>query len=225
MGLLQVGSSGWMEERYVFILLAAVVVLIAILGAIYFIYTSRVRKGFALPKLPPGSLVLVEGPLDSRKGIICSGFLKGVIEGGGKGSIISASPGEHMPWFEKNLKKELLENLKVVEAARNLTEMGVLVSDALGWGAGAVYVSALSVLLVNEKLENVIEFIRFNLDKTRKKGAYLIFTIDPDATSKASITSIELLADCVVELKTEGGEFVRIKKMPGAEADLEWKPL
>ncbi len=223
--LLQVGSEGWVQDRYAFILLAAVVVLIAILGAVYFLYTSRVRRGFALPKLPPGSLILVEGPLDSRKGIVCSGFLKGVIEAGGKGAIISATPSEHMPWFEKNLKKELLENVEVVEAARNLTEMGVLVSDALSWGAGAVYIPALSVLLVNEKLENIMEFVRFNSEKTRKKGAYLLFTIDPDATAKANITSIEPLADCVVELKTEDGEFVRIKKLPGAEADLEWKPL
>lgn len=222
--MLQV-DGGWLQEKYIFILLAAAVLLIALLGVIYYIYISRVRKGFSLPKPPPGSLILVEGPLDSRKGIVCSGFLKRIIEGGGKAAIISGNPGEHTPWFERNLGKEQLQNLRVVEAARDLTEMGVLISDALRWGAGAIYIPVLSVLLVNEKLESVVEFIRFNYEKTRKTGAYLLFTIDPDATAKTSVSSIELLADCVVELKTDGGELVRVKKISGGEPDLEWGPL
>jgi len=225
MALLQLGSSGWVQEKYVFILLAAAVLLVALLGAIYYVYTSRVRKGFAIPKLPPGSVILVEGPLDSRKGPVCNAFLKGIIEGGGKAAVISPNPSEQVLWFEKNMRKEQLQGLMVTDAERGLTELGVLVSNALGLGAGAIYMPVLSVLLVDERLESVADFIRFNAEKARKRGAYLIFTIDPDATAKASVTSIELLADCVVELRTEGGEFVRVKKMPGGEADLEWKPL
>ena len=74
MMLLQVGSEGWLQDRYVFILLAAVVVLIAILGAVYFLYTSRVRKGFALPKLPLARSYSLRGRSTAGRGLSAAAF-------------------------------------------------------------------------------------------------------------------------------------------------------
>ena len=79
-------------------------------------------------------------------------------------------------------------------------------------------------VLAETALERVIEFIRGSSEKARQKGAYLIFTVNPDATAKSSVSSIELLADYVVEMKSDGGEFVRVKKTPNGSPDMDWRP-
>lgn len=223
--MLQAELGQAVQERYVFILVALAILVIALLGAVYYFYVARRRGRFRLPEQPRGSIILVEGPIDSRKGVLCYERLKAELEAGGKVGIISMSPNEHAMWFERNVSKELMARVKIIEGTQNLTDLGVLVTDALNFGATALYLPLLSVLLVNERLENIMEFIRFNAEKTRPRGVTVLFTLDPEITSKTSVSSIEQMMDCVVELRTEGGEFVRVKKLLGGEPETEWKPL
>lgn len=214
-----------MDVKLVAILLAAAVLIMLFIGGIYYAYRRKVRKIFELPVLPPGSTILVEGPIDSKKTTLCHSFLQTLAEHGATATILASNVGDHLPWFKGALKPDALNRVVVKEAQLSLTELGMMISEAANSGSKAIFIPVLPVLLVNEKIENVANFIRFNSEKTRAKGVYLLFTLDPSATMKGNVPLLELLMDCIVELKTDDGEFVRIKRIVGREPEMEWRPL
>lgn len=218
-------QTGVMDERAIAILLVGALVLIGFIGVTYYYYSTRIRKAYKIPLTKPGSLMLVEGRVDSKKMALCHTFLKDVVAAGGGATILASKTEEHLPWMQKNLEPEAAGKVSVKAAELNLTELGYQISDAVNAGNKAIFVSVVPVLLLREKIEKIVDFIRFNADKTKPKGVYLLFSIDPTATPKETVSTLEVVMDFVLEVKSEGGEFVRVRKNEAGEAEADWRSL
>jgi len=209
------------STNYLFYIVIALIILIA-----FFIYFRRRRQKikFQLPSLLKGSAIMVEGPIESKKNEICYNLLKKELEDGKKVAIITFSPDEPKNWFMRNVGKSAMDNLKIIEATDDLTELGVMISEALSNGAQTIFLPILSVLLLRADFRNVADFVSFNINKLKKKKVSSIFTLEPESTTRINISSLELLVDFVAETKVEGAtHYIKIKKSIEEEISIEWK--
>ncbi|MEM3400159.1 MAG: hypothetical protein QXP42_04990 [Candidatus Micrarchaeia archaeon] len=183
-------------------------------------------KPFSLPESEKISTILVFGPMHSMKKEFCYGLLKTELEKGNKVGIITRDRKEQEYWFKKHLQKNLLENLIFIEVRENLTEAGVGISKSIEKWVKLVYFSLLPTLLLKEKFENVIDFVSFNTEKLKKAGVRGIFLVESESISAINLSSLELLFDCVLEMKMPEGEstpWIMVRNIVGAPADTTWK--
>ena len=167
---------------------------------------------------------MVEGSIESKKNEICYNLLKKRLVNDEKVAVITFSSDEPRNWFVRNVSKDVMNNLKIVEATDDLTELGVKVSQVLRDGAQVVFMPILSVLLLRADFKSVVDFVSFNIEKLKRKKVSSIFTLEPESTTKMNISSLELLMDHVAETKVEGAKhYIKTKKSVGEEVSIEWK--
>jgi len=210
-------------ENYVAVLAILGIAFMAFLGALYFAYVKLLRKGFRIPDMPAGSIVLVEGPVDSKKSRASHAFLVEKALKGEKVAVISFHKGVHEKFFqEKKLGGSGL--VKVVEADNELTDLGMTFSSLISWGAKIIYAPILSEAIIKSKFDEVAKFVSFNTKKSKNAGVTVVFGVDTDSVPKTNVAALEVMMDGVIEFKSDAGDFVRMKKNVLGEAS-DWEPV
>ncbi|NYZ75832.1 hypothetical protein H0N98_01105 [Candidatus Micrarchaeota archaeon] len=174
-------------------------------------------------ELPKGSVVLVEGPIGSRKEECCLGHLKLAIQRGKKVAICSYEPEEELQWFSK----EERGNIKTFKVEPNITEMSLIITKIVESKPEMIFFNILYKLLPAYSSDVLSEFLGSNIRKIKRAGTTAVFVMEREMISTQILSVVESLFDGIIEfqIREEGDELVpyyRVKEFKLKEFDTNW---
>jgi hypothetical protein len=174
-------------------------------------------------ELPKNSIVLVEGPIGSRKEECCLRFLKLELQRGKKAAICSYEPEEELQWFSKE-ERGRIEDFRVEP---NITEMSLLITKIVESKPEIVFFKILYKLLPAYSSDVLSEFLSSNMKKLKKAGITAIFVMEREMISPQVLSVVESLFDGIIEfqIREEGEElasYYRVKEFKLKNFDTNW---
>lgn len=178
------------------LIFAAIILLLALL-LIYFGQKTLFitpRQAFTLP-LQRGDVVLVEGPIGSRKEEFCLSLAKSEISKGKRVVLASFAPEREAALFNEAERKNIIE--KKLEPEIN--EMALMVSEMLESKPDLVYFNIFHELYPKYTAKELSTFVEATIKKLKNAGATALFVLDKDVFSQQELSTLEGLFDGVVE--------------------------
>jgi hypothetical protein len=174
-------------------------------------------------ELPKSSVVLVEGPIGSRKEECCLRQLKFTIQKGKKVAVCSYEPEEELQWFSKEDRTKI-ETFKVEP---NITEMSLVITKIVESKPEMIFFNILYKLLPAYSSDVLSEFLGSNIRKIKRAGITAIFVMEREMISTQILSVVESLFDGIIEfqIREEGDELVpyyRVKEFKLKEFDTNW---
>lgn len=175
-------------------------------------------------ELPKGNVILVEGPIGSRKEECCLRQLKLEIQRGKKAAICSYEPEEETQWFNKD-ERSRIETFKVEP---NITEMSLVITKIVESRPEIIFFNILYKLLPAYSSDVLSEFLSSNIRKIKKAGITAIFVMEREMISPQVLSVVESLFDGIIEfqIREEGDELVsyyRVKEFKLKDYDTNWR--
>lgn len=177
-------------------------------------------------ELPKNSIVLVEGPIGSRKEEYCLRLMKLELQRGKRAAICSYEPEEELQWFSK----EERGRIGAFKVEPNITEMSLTITKVVESKPEMVFFNILYKLLPAYSSDVLSEFLSSNMRKTKKAGITAIFVMEREMISTQILSVIESLFDGIIEfqIREEGDELVsyyRVKEFKLKDFDTNWREL
>jgi hypothetical protein len=175
-------------------------------------------------ELPKNSIILVEGPIGSRKEECCLRFLKLELQRGKKAAVCSYEPEEELQWFSKEERSRIGSS----KVEPNITEMSLIITKLVESKPEIIFFNILYKLLPAYLSDVLSEFLSSNLRKIKKAGITAIFVMEREMISTQILSVIESLFDGIIEfqIREEGDELVsyyRVKEFKLKDFDTNWR--
>ncbi|NYZ79124.1 hypothetical protein H0N99_03160 [Candidatus Micrarchaeota archaeon] len=173
--------------------------------------------------LPKNSIVLVEGPIGSRKEECCLRFLKLELQRGKRAAVCSYEPEEELQWFSK----EERGRVGAFKVEPNITEMSLVITKIVESKPEIVFFNILYKLLPAYSSDVLSDFLSSNMKKIKRAGITAIFVMEREMISPQVLSVVESLFDGVIEfqIREEGDELVsyyRVKEFKLKDFDTNW---
>ena len=173
-------------------------------------------------EIPEGMVVLVEGPIGSRKEEFCLDALKKCLDAKEKCMIVSFDPKMEAGYTGES---ELLSQVRVEQ---NVNDMAISISRALEEKPKFVFFNVLYYLVPNYNVATVSGFLGSTTKKVKNAGATAIFVMEEEMLAQQALSTIESMFDGVVEFAAadEGGKphsHYRVKELKFRKFDSSWR--
>ena len=173
-------------------------------------------------EIPEGMVVLVEGPIGSRKEEFCLDALKKCLDAKEKCMIVSFDPKMEAGYTGES---ELLSQVRVEQ---NVNDMAISISRALEEKPKFVFFNVLYYLVPNYNVATVSGFLGYTTKKVKSAGATAIFVMEEEMLAQQALSTIESMFDGVVEFAAadEGGKphsHYRVKELKFRKFDSSWR--
>lgn len=174
-------------------------------------------------ELPKNTVVLVEGPIGSRKEECCLRFLKLALQRGKRAAICSYEPEEELQWFDK----EERGRIGAFKVEPNITEMSLVITKIVESRPEVIFFNILYKLLPEYSSDVLSEFLSSNIRKLKRAGITAIFVMEREMISTQILSVVESLFDGIIEfqIREEGDELVsyyRVKEFKLKDFDTNW---
>ena len=172
-------------------------------------------------RLPKGSVVLVEGPVESDKEKFCRNVLEEKLNSGQKVGY-SGFDARDVSVFDKKFKSKIV----FVKTEEDLNGASIALSDLISEKPAAVIVNVLSRLAAVHPSTAVSKFAALNVKKFRDSKTTSLFIVDTSVVPNIVLSELESLFDGVVsfQVEEENGKLVsyyRVKRFQGADVSTE----
>ena len=172
-------------------------------------------------RLPKGSVVLVEGPVESDKEKFCRNVLEEKLNSGQKVGY-SGFDARDVSVFDKKFKSKIV----FVKTEEDLNGASIALSDLISEKPAAVIVNVLSRLAAVHPSTAVSKFAALNVKKFRDSKTTSLFIVDTSIVPNIVLAELESLFDGVVsfQVEEENGKLVsyyRVKRFQGADVSTE----
>jgi len=173
-------------------------------------------------EIPEKSVLLVEGPIGSRKEEFCLNIMKKRIEGKEKCMVVAFEPEMEAGFIGES---RLLAQVKVEQ---NINDMALSISRALEEKPKFVFFNILYYLVPNYNVTTVSGFLASTIKKLKNSGATAVFVMEEEMLSQQALSTLESLFDGVVQFATvdEGGKphsHYRVKELKFRKFDASWR--
>lgn len=200
--------------------------------------------------LPKNSTVLLLGPPGSGKTTFINQFINYGLEKGEGGLYISMdnAPDEvkdtvsDFDWNfgEKEKEGDLVfidayswrlggetEGKFVIQGPSDLNQMNMTLSDALrevGKKDKRIALDSVSTLILYTNPSSSVKFLQVVGAKSKASKGTLLLSIEEGVHDEKTITTLNYVADGVIEMKLEGNErYMRVSRMAKTSHSREWK--
>jgi len=172
--------------------------------------------------VPDGTVVLVEGPIGSRKEGFCLDLLKKRLDKGEKAMVVSFEPEKEGEYVGDD------ENLRLVKVEQNINDMALSISRALEEKPKIVFFNILYWLAPNYSVTTLSGFLASTLKKLKASKSAAIFVVEQEMLSPQMLSTLESVFDGVIEFATpeDGGKAkskYRVKEFKFRKFDAEWR--
>ena len=178
----------------------------------------RKRGEFEIPR---GTVVLLEGPIGSRKEEFGLEMLKKAFEEGRKCAIVSFEPEKESEYLDA-------EGLQLVKVEQNINDMALAISRALEDNPEFIFFNILYWLVPNHGISTISAFLASTARKVKKVGATAVFVMENAMVSPQELSTLESLFDGILEfvVSEEGGvqhSRYRVKEFKFKKFDSDWR--
>ena len=207
------------------------IILVILLGVVAFALLEFGQQALfgnprqAVPRMPlsRGDVVLVEGPIGSRKEEFCLSHLREELKKGNRCAVVSYQPEKEAAWFAEPERRSLL----LAKAEPEINEMAIAVSNMLEDRPAVAYFDILYGLSPKYKARELTAFLEATIKKLKVKGVTGIFTIEKDMLSQQDLSAVESLFDGVSEFDVRAvpGKvkvYYRIKEFKLRDVSQDW---
>jgi KaiC/GvpD/RAD55 family RecA-like ATPase len=180
------------------------------------------KQAFAL-SMQRGDVVLVEGPIGSRKEEFCLSLAKREIGKGKRVAIASFAPEREKALFSEAERRNIIEKRLEPE----INEMALMVSEILESKPDLVYFNIFHGLYPKYTAKELSSFVEATIKKLKNAGATAFFVLDKDIFSQQELSMLESLFDGVIEFDVRAlpGKvkiFCRVKEFKLRSFNPDW---
>ena len=170
--------------------------------------------------LAAGDSLLVRGDSGSRKELFCRLLLSQAVSAGKPVLVVSFNARAYREWFKQQFPKKT--GLVVVEEPpESLTDLGILVSEAVRRGSGFVLFDFLDVLSVKEPPRKLTQAVLFNIQKLKGSGAVFVQSVNPSSFTEKEESVLESAFTYILDVRRfrSRNEFKLVRGPEGVADD------
>jgi len=157
--------------------------------------------------LKPGTNILFEGDLASRKEALCRLLVKQAIEENKPVGLISFNAKAHLAWLEENASKEALRNVLVRDSEMEINEYSLQLAE-LFRDRKIIFNDVFDILAAGIDPKTFAAAWADHLYKGRRLGIVQLFTADPRVAGEDFIARLRDMVDVIVSVEAGGGNSI-----------------
>jgi len=182
---------------------------------------GRLEKKPELWAIPKGSVVLLEGPIGSRKEEFGLGLLAAALKGGSKCAVVSFEPEKEEEYIGE-------KGVQLVKVEQNINDMALSISHALEANPDFMFFNVLYWLIPNHPVQTLSGFLASTAKKLKKSGATAVFVMENEMVSPQELSTLESIFDGILEFSVAEKDGYshsryRVKEFKFKKFDPDWR--